>query len=145
MGSDPSNEIFPIYLLLLGLSLPSVPPMGESQICQHDLRGREWGSAEPHFLFLVGFLVCPEPLGWMVLVLAVVVCPPAAWKRDAENLSSQESGRKSCDKGSPEERGLTNGLGRESPQTEAGHEPCMGAGDMLGVGAISAPGVILQV
>ena len=78
MGSDPSNEIFPIYLLLLGLSLASVPPMGESQICQHDLRGREWGSAEPHFLFLVGFLVCPEPLGWMVLVLAVVVCPPAA-------------------------------------------------------------------
>lgn len=70
---------------------------------------------------------------------------PTGRKRDAENLSSQESGRKSCDKGSPEERGLTNGLGRESPQTEAGHEPCMGPGDMLGVGAISAPGVILQV
>ena len=62
-------------------------------------------------------------------MLAVVVCPPTGWKRDAENLSSQESGRKSCDKGSPEERGLTNGLGRESPQTEAGHELCMGAGD----------------
>lgn len=65
MGSDPSNEVFPVYLLLLGLSLPSVPPMGESQICQHDLRGREWGSAEPHFLFLVGWLVCPEPLDWV--------------------------------------------------------------------------------
>ena len=78
-------------------------------------------------------------------MLVVVVCPPTGWKRDAENLSSQESGRKSCDKGSPEERGLTNGLGRESPQTEAGHELCMGAGDMLGVGVISAPGVILQV
>ena len=71
-------------------------------------------------------------------MLAVVVCPtPSGWKRDAENLSSQESGGTSCDKGSSEERGLTNGLGRESPQTEAGHK--------LGVGAVSAPGVVLQV
>ena len=79
-------------------------------------------------------------------MLAVVVCPPpAGWKRDAENLSSQESGGTSCDKGSSEERGLTNGLGRESPHTEAGLKPCMGAGHKPGVGAVSALGMVLQV
>ena len=68
-----------------------------------------------------------------------MVCPPpAGWKRDAENLSRQESGGKFCDKGSPEERGLAHGLRGELPQTEAGHDPCMGAGHKLGVGAISA-------
>ena len=65
-------------------------------------------------------------------MLAVVVCPPlAGWKRVAENMSSQESGGKSCNKGSPE----------EEPQicdwSEVRWEWCMGAGHKRGLSAVS--------
>ena len=82
MGSDPSNEVSPIYLLPLGLSLPCAPDARVSEICQHDLRGHEWGSAEPHFLFLVGWLVRPELLGWVGGCAGCCGLPSSCWMEE---------------------------------------------------------------
>ena len=101
-----NGEVFPSYLLPVGLFLPSVPPMGGSQGSLGTWSGMVWSES----------LGCVEGCAG-----CCGLSSPTGWKRDAENLSSQEPQGKPCDKGSPVERGPTDYVRNECHlQTEAG-------------------------